>query len=305
MDLEQLELFVKVAQQGSFDRVANENYVSQRAVSRQIKRLENELGVELFKRRSNHINLTKAGEYFSQRVQEYLDNMDQTIASLRIITNEEISNLKIAYFSVFDGVLVRDQIINYIKQNYEPHISFTTTEESVEHILADLALKKIDCGYINHYGRYEFINKSIYKFVDVYPGEMVMGISKFNPLSQKDDINEDDLKGQNILYYSVESSDYMKDTFLATLGSDIGKYHIRREDSIEKMMIDCSLDNGVAYVTKGLFEKFMVHDPNIVFKHINSKKINQNYDMQLVFRKDNHSKSLKSFVKSIKSTPNN
>ncbi|RVU69945.1 hypothetical protein EJK17_10370 [Lactobacillus xujianguonis] len=75
--------------------------------------------------------------------------------------------------------------------------------------------------------------------------------------------------------------------------------------SIEKMMIDCSLNEGLAYVTEGLFEKFMVHDPNIVFRHIASKKISQNYQMQLVFRRDNKSEALKKFIASIKENNSN
>lgn len=300
MDINQLQLFEQVVQQGSFDRVATENYVSQRAVSQQIKRLEEELNVELFERHSNRIKLTPAGLYFAQRTQEYLDNLSDTINSLQKMKNSDLLQLKMAYFSVFDGVLLRDQILNYKKENLKPNILFTTAEESVEHILADLALKKIDCGYINHYGKYHFINRNLYDFLDVYKGEMVLGISKLNLLCKKRKITEADLAGQNILYYSNESSDYMKDTFLATLNSQISKYHIKRESSIEKMMIDCSLNDGVAYVTEGLFEKFMVHDKNIVFRHIKSQKIDQTYNMQLVFRKDNKSKALKSFIGSIK-----
>jgi hypothetical protein len=170
--------------------------------------------------------------------------------------------------------------------------------------LADLALKKLDCGYINHYVNYRFINKRIYDFMDVYKGEIVLGISKHNPLSQKKKISEDDLIGQDLLYYSGESSEYMKDTFLATLSNDFTKYHVRKVLSIEKMMIDCSLNQGLAYVTEGLFEKFMCHDLNIVFKHIESKKIAQTYNMQLVFRKDNQSEALRSFIKSIKEMKN-
>lgn len=302
MDLNQLQLFLKVAQEGSFDRVATENYVSQRAVSRQIRRLENELNVNLFERHSNSIELTPAGDYFAQRVQEYLDNMDEAITSVKHIKNNGIQNLRIAYFSVFDGVLVRDQILNYRKKNLSPEINFITMEESVEHILSDLALRKIDCGYANNYGKYNFINRSLYNFIDVYQGEMVLAISKQNPLAKKDSISEEDLSGYTLLYYSNEKSDYMKDTFLSTLNSKIGKYHVQRENSIEKMMIDCSLDNGLAYVTQGLFEKFMVHDANLVFKHIESNKISQEYNMQLIFRKDNQSSAFKSFIKSITET---
>lgn len=106
MDINQLQLFEQAVQQGSFDRVATENYVSQRAVSQQIKRLEEELNVELFERHSNRIKLTPAGLYFAQRTQEYLDNLDNlsdTINSLQKMKNSDLLQLKMAYFSVFDG----------------------------------------------------------------------------------------------------------------------------------------------------------------------------------------------------------
>ncbi|MCH3996348.1 LysR family transcriptional regulator [Lactobacillus sp.] len=108
MDLNQLQIFLQVAQQSSFDRVANQNYVSQRAVSRQVKRLEEDLGVELFERKSNRILLTRAGEYFAQRIQDNIDNLNETISVMKTKDKQKVQHLRIAYFSVFDGVLVRD-----------------------------------------------------------------------------------------------------------------------------------------------------------------------------------------------------
>lgn len=301
MELNQLKIFIQVAQESSFDRVAEQNYVSQRAVSRQMKRLEEDLGVNLFFRKSNHISLTPAGEYFARKAEQYLNSLSDTINTLQVIEKNSINNLHIGYFSVFDGVLLRDQILNYRKNSKNPQINFSIVEESVEHILADLDIARLDCGYINHYGHYNFLNKKHYKFVDVYQGKMMLGISKKDELSQKEFITEKDLVGRELLYYSGQSSNYMRDTFLATLGNDIGKYHVKRVPSIEELMIDCSLGFGLAYVTEGLYEKFMVRDPNIVFKEIKSKKIDQNYTMQLVYRPDNHSEALKSFIRSIKS----
>ncbi|WP_406946833.1 helix-turn-helix domain-containing protein [Lactiplantibacillus plantarum] len=46
-----MRVFLQVAQQESFDKVAQKNYVSQRAVSQLVKRLENEVNVKLFFRR--------------------------------------------------------------------------------------------------------------------------------------------------------------------------------------------------------------------------------------------------------------
>lgn len=61
MNLDQLKVFLTVSELGSFQKAAQANYVSQRAISQQMKRLEDELGVKLFIRGKNRIQLTSAG----------------------------------------------------------------------------------------------------------------------------------------------------------------------------------------------------------------------------------------------------
>src|SRR5512143_3817434 len=62
MDLPQLEMFLAVAEEGSFTRAGERLHVSQSAVSRQIALLERELGGRLFHRDGKKITLTHAGE---------------------------------------------------------------------------------------------------------------------------------------------------------------------------------------------------------------------------------------------------
>lgn len=64
MDIEQLKNFLAAAQLGSFQRVADQQFISQRTVSKQMTSLEDELGVQLFFRGPNKITLTNAGTYF-------------------------------------------------------------------------------------------------------------------------------------------------------------------------------------------------------------------------------------------------
>lgn len=67
LDLHRLEIFFAVARQHSFTRAAEELYISQPAVSAQIKRLEEELGVELFRRGSREVELTPPGQVLFER----------------------------------------------------------------------------------------------------------------------------------------------------------------------------------------------------------------------------------------------
>ena len=62
MELYQLKLFVDLAETGNFTKVASENYVTQAAVTLQIRKLESELGIPLFHRTTRSVTLVEAGQ---------------------------------------------------------------------------------------------------------------------------------------------------------------------------------------------------------------------------------------------------
>ncbi len=64
MQLQVIQYVLKVAETGSFSKAAELLFVSQPALSQSIKRLEDELGVELFRRENNTVTVTSAGELF-------------------------------------------------------------------------------------------------------------------------------------------------------------------------------------------------------------------------------------------------
>ena len=64
MLFKQMQYFISIVKNNSFTEAAEENYISQSAISQAIKSLEDELGVELLKRSNRSFTLTSAGEYF-------------------------------------------------------------------------------------------------------------------------------------------------------------------------------------------------------------------------------------------------
>src|SRR5215211_1056028 len=72
VELRHLRYFAAVAAHGSFNRAANNLHLTQPALSRQVKDLEEELGVALFVRGKNAVKLTAAGELFYEEARDLL-----------------------------------------------------------------------------------------------------------------------------------------------------------------------------------------------------------------------------------------
>lgn len=72
MELRHLRYFVAIAEERSFTRAAERLWVAQPGLSTQIRRLESELGVQLFERHTRGVDLTDAGELFLERARTTL-----------------------------------------------------------------------------------------------------------------------------------------------------------------------------------------------------------------------------------------
>jgi LysR family transcriptional regulator, low CO2-responsive transcriptional regulator len=83
LDLKKLRAFQLVAQQGSLRRAAMQLHITIPAVSLQIRRLEQDLGVSLFKRLPNRLMLTNAGEILLRETITLYEHVERAVAMLR------------------------------------------------------------------------------------------------------------------------------------------------------------------------------------------------------------------------------
>lgn len=294
MDLNQLKTFEVVINKGSFEKAAEESYVTQRSVSRQMKRLEDELNVKLFKRNANKISLTKAGEYFAIYVNSHLRNLDKTIQELQKIANNQEDRLRIAYSSAFEGELVRD-LIKEFKVRSSEKIDFSIIQKSVEAIISDLNEQKIDLGLIPQYGLNHLLDLKLFKIKTIHTGQIKLMIAEKNELTKSNVISLDQLANQNLYFFSQINSSYLKNELLSNLQNKIGKINLIRANTIVDLVLQVQLNNGIALVPEDLFKQFM-KVTGLVFKNLKTKAT---YKMQLVSLKSNNSKMVRTFFNNI------
>lgn len=181
MEIYQLEYFIKTAEVLHFTKAAELCFVTQSGLSQQIKKLEEELGMPLFKRIGKKVQLTEAGSVFlmhAKKVVENVQNGKQAIVDLNEMIGGEI---RIGVTYIF-GLLILPVVNTFAKQykNLKIIVEYGTTESLEQKLInnqVDVVLV-IPSHAIEH---------PIQK-VPLFTSNMVMAVSKNHALANLDKI---------------------------------------------------------------------------------------------------------------------
>jgi len=97
MELRHLRYFVAVAEELHFGRASARVHVAQPAVSRQIRALEEEIGLSLFERDRRRVVLTAAGAAFLEEARSLLQHVDRAVITAHRAARGELGSLRIGY----------------------------------------------------------------------------------------------------------------------------------------------------------------------------------------------------------------
>ena len=216
MELRVLKYFLVVATERNISNAAKILYVSQPALSKQLKNLEEELGVILFKRGNRNITLTEDGVYFLTKAKEILALVDTAVANL---TQEDIVGGEInigAGESAQMGHIFK--IINDMMIDY-PNIKTNVTSGN-----ADEMLLKLDNGTLDFAITFGFVDKSKYEHLSLpWCDKWGLLVRKDNFLAKKDYILSKDLKNIPLII----SKQTNVDNFLAGwIGKNIENFNV-------------------------------------------------------------------------------
>ena len=128
MDILQLKYFLEVARTEHVTHSARNLRIAQPALTQSIKRLETELGVELFARAGRNIRLTPAGAYLRDRIAPAMEILETAPEDVRAFAAGEAGTVKVGIFSASNVVV--DAITAY-RASF-PAVNFRITQDEFE-----------------------------------------------------------------------------------------------------------------------------------------------------------------------------
>lgn len=172
----------------NFYLAAEQCNVSQSAISQQIKKLEDELGVKLLERHNRTFTLTPAGEHFYRKSLIISGDLKQLVRETKKIAANDNAILRIGYYKGYHGNELSEAVALF-SEKY-PAVDIKTTVGSHEELYHAMENSSIDLA----------INDQRRAFSDAYNNEILaesriyIELSSKNPLSKLSTLQTDDLK---------------------------------------------------------------------------------------------------------------
>ena len=193
MQLRQLEYFISLCETLSFTRTAAEYFVSQTAVTQQIKALETELKTTLFDRTRRRVSVTAAGQLFYADAKMILQQLLNAEERVRLLSGNELGTLKLGILRGYEKAGVSEAIRQFHEQYPNVSLSLTTGQSATLH--RELQLGNLDLILAHRFwDSWEGLDSLLLK---KYP--LRIACPKTHPFAALPAVPIEDLKGHRVV----------------------------------------------------------------------------------------------------------
>lgn len=241
--------FIKVAEEKSFTKAAEELFISQSTISKAVRSLEEKFSVELIDRSPHKFEITKNGKYVYDFAKELIEFYEEKQKELDILIENESNILKFGLPPSAGSIYFHSLISEF--QRLHPHIKLIISEMTSTNIVKSLIEDKLDMGVVVE--PLDFQGLTIKK---VFQSEAVLVVSNEHHLAKESKVDFASLANENFLQIS---KDYMYyDLFNYNCKLAGFKANIIFENYQWDLILEMVIDNqGVTILPKPLIDKFL------------------------------------------------
>jgi DNA-binding transcriptional LysR family regulator len=242
MELRHLRYFVAVAEELSFTKAARNLRLAQPSLTRQVRNLEDEIGVRLLDRSNNRVALTEEGRRFLFDSKKLLAMCAESVAAVQRMTTGESSQLNIGYVANIHYGLLPATLGAFRKLC--PRVALNLFDMTSAEQFEALDARKIDLGFVGlrpAFSSHDLLSEC------VAHDTMLVALSDRHPLAKSPKLKLADLASQFFIGMSAKTHPGAREWLLETCQRAGFEGRILQEADVEPTVIRFVADGlGVA-----------------------------------------------------------
>lgn len=192
MDLRQLEIFVKVAELGSFSRAAEALFLTQPTVSEHIRTLEDELGIRLLDRLGRGAAVTRGGALLLSYAQRMLALSREARQAMESFQGRMSGDLLVGA-STIPGEYILPALIGRFKEKF-PDIAITLLIGGSQAVTEWVAEGRAEIGVVGARSAHRSI-----EYRELFPDDIVLIVSAAHPWHGRKQVTIEELRAEPLL----------------------------------------------------------------------------------------------------------
>jgi DNA-binding transcriptional LysR family regulator len=196
MEVRQLRYLIALDDERSFTRAAAREHVAQPALSQQIRRLEDEVGLALAQRNTRSVAITEAGEMLVARARRILGELDAARAELDALRGVHTGHVSVGAMHTMGPIDITLTLAIFHQRH--PEVELTVREQSSEELAEMLRDDEIDLAFLSVTERIESHGLELHQLLDE---ELVVVLPPTHHLAARGEVVMRDLAGEEFISY--------------------------------------------------------------------------------------------------------
>ncbi|MDQ6750342.1 MAG: LysR family transcriptional regulator [Actinomycetota bacterium] len=194
MELRQLRYLVTLAEERHFTRAATREHIAQPALSQQIRRLEEELGLTLVERTTRRVAMTDAGATLVARARQILAQVDAAHAEMAQLSGVQAGHVTVGAMHTMGPVDISLALAIFHERH--PGVELTVREQSSEELAEMLRVDELDLAFLSVTERIESHGLELRQLVSE---ELVAVLPRDHRLSRRRRIRMAELRDEEFI----------------------------------------------------------------------------------------------------------
>jgi DNA-binding transcriptional LysR family regulator len=245
MELRDLRYYVMVAEELHFARAAQRLFISQPALSQQIRSLEAELGFKLLERNSRGVKLTAEGRAFLTEAETVVQAADHAAEVARALGEGATGHLRLSHLRTMPRGLP-ERVVSEYQQRY-PGVEINPESGSTEQNLDRVRGDQLDVAFVLG----PVTQRPELGYVPVANEPFVVAVPSAHALSRRRRIRREDLVHTPLVWYPRHNSPGFHDSSLSQVYGDATPDIVRVEPNEERMLVAVSEGAGITMLLAG------------------------------------------------------